>query len=208
LPKPRFKSPKEHKAAEAEFHLLFGQAMANWAHLERFLGYWFVFLTKMPRLMALSIFYSARNFNGRADMLEEAIEFAHLPAATKSFIKLAVKKARCYNGFRNSIAHGQVLNYATLTTQDFLLVQGKYDPTVEIIAPIDDEQLKLAATNFNSLSGILSAALGQAHGEPAYSHVRLEECLERVRALPNLPGSAKSAQNPPKRKRQRPPSQA
>jgi hypothetical protein len=189
---------REYKAAEAEFHQLFGQAMANWAHLERFLGYWFTFITKMPRLMALRVFYSARNFNAKADMLEAAIEFANLPAETKAFIKAAVKKARCYNGFRNSIAHGQVLNYGTLDTQDFLLVQGKFDPTVEIIAPIDDEQLKLAATNFSLFSWILSDSLKQVHGD---SPGRLGECLERVHALPNLLEPAKSAQSPPKPKR-------
>lgn len=62
--------------ASAEFFHFYGHVMARWASLERAPFYWFAGITGMPEGMARAIFYGARGFGARAEMLEASIQYA------------------------------------------------------------------------------------------------------------------------------------
>ncbi len=94
--------------ATVDFHIHYGNAMARWAQLENALYLWFSAATAMNDAVGRAIFYSARGFAARAEMLEAAVEHATtLSPEQIEFLKEAIKKARQYSGFRNKVAHGE-----------------------------------------------------------------------------------------------------
>jgi len=173
--------------AHAELHYYYGIALANWSGIERGLFYWFYRTTGMSEAMARAVFYSARSFNGRAEMLEAAV--AHNPTVLGNelaFIKAATKKAGQFSGFRNRIAHGEpIINVIELKDQDgnqasrtidCSIVQGKShgpDPATDVSI----KSLTNAAENFHRLQCLLTDALG--HDKPH------GEYLEKLRKLPS-----------------------
>ena len=97
----------ENMQAETDFQISYGRFMQRWARIEQATFHIFRWFSQIPEPLARSIFYSSKNFTGRADMLEST--FGHinewkeyLPA-----VKAAIKKARQFSGFRNQIAHGE-----------------------------------------------------------------------------------------------------
>jgi hypothetical protein len=56
----------------------YGEALLQWSRLEQYLFFWFEFVTGMEHMIARAVFYSARNFNGRSEMLEAALKHAKM----------------------------------------------------------------------------------------------------------------------------------
>lgn len=203
---PVFTNIKDWMAAEAEFSLAYGRALSSWASLEQVLYTWFHEISGMPPAMSRGIFYSARNFNGRSDMLEAAISTSTLPTEFIEFIKAAIKKSVQFNAFRNSIAHGEPALYKP-NQNNFevrqIMIQGSKGTDTPPDLYIDVTRLDVARFNFGALRSAMIDALLQKLGVDDPGGPTLQECLERVRALPNRADLATPA--PTKPKRQRPP---
>jgi hypothetical protein len=202
--------PSQVAKGEHAFYREYGRTLANWASIERGLCEWFILTTRMPRQMATAIFYSARSFNGRADMTEAAIGSSKLPTAAAEFIRSATTKAIAYSSFRNSISHGETVH---------LTIAGPERPLAEMWTIIQGgkgsdhritlEQIVIAGSNFDKLATLLWLSAGYDPSDPR-SDVQTspEKCLERVLALPNQPTSATPSRKQLGRLRQRRASQA
>lgn len=116
--------------ANSEFLYCYGQAMSAWASLEQALYRWFERSSRMKKDLAANIFYGARGFAARAEMMEAVIEHGSLLSATEiTFLRAAVKKARQYVGFRNLLAHGEPrMNFIVKGAREKVLVKARrYD---------------------------------------------------------------------------------
>ena len=97
----------ELKAAH-EFYPIYGLALGEWSRLENSLYFWFAHVTKMKHPIGRAIFFSAKSFASRAEMLEAAIEHQdNLSKHQLELIEEIIKKARKYSAFRNRITHGE-----------------------------------------------------------------------------------------------------
>jgi len=187
----KFTIPKDQlEAATAEFYHFYGHALARWSQLETSLYYWFAKITGMPDAMARGIFYSARSFAARAEMLEAALEHAtHLKDSDIAFLKEALKKARNYSGFRNKLAHGEprlavTKDGETVKGVHYTISQGRNQPSAtEELLTVQD--LFIAAEHFHVVAECAREALGFPPNRP--NPKSPEECLSLVRALPNEP---------------------
>jgi hypothetical protein len=171
--------------ASAEFHLAYGMALSEWALVESSLYSWFQLTTDMKDKMARSVFYSAKSFAGRAEMLEAALGESTHTTDILDFAKAVIKKARTYSTFRNEITHGEML--LTLKVGDensahYTLVQGK-DINID---GITIDELKIATTNFKNLRSLANDMLPMLRAEYVQSPA---EHLAQVRALPNQANS-------------------
>jgi hypothetical protein len=173
--------------AIVQFYHFYGHALARWAELEGSLYNWFAHTTGMSDGMARAIFYGARGFAARSEMLEAAIEHATiLSPAEVAFLKEAMKKARGYSGFRNKIAHGEprlnVIEKPDDTSLHYTLVQGKHKPSLTE-PTITVEELSTPANNIHLLAKCIRDMLPEKHpnAEPP------EECLALVLGLPTEP---------------------
>ena len=173
--------------ASSEFAMYFGNAVSSWSHIESRLYDWFSLATGLPDKMARAIFFGARGFATRAEMLEAAIEHTtFLTPEQLNFLKEALKKARQYVGFRNKVAHGE--SVLSVVQGDnprafFVIAESK---TLPSSAVLEIKDLITAAENFHTLSNCLATvhpwlrARNQNLKSPA-------ECLSLVLALPNEP---------------------
>ena len=116
----------EIDAAQVSFHEAYGAFMLYWANLERVLAIWFVRLSGMPVRRASAVFYSAKNFSGRADMIEAVMPHSEMEQEYITCLKQSIKKARQYNSFRNSVAHGQSIygSFPRGAKKQFVLIPG------------------------------------------------------------------------------------
>ena len=69
-----FYSAEELREAEDTFHKQYGMTLAQWATIEQRMFYWFHYASDLPEDMARGVFYSSKNFNGRVDMMEAAVD--------------------------------------------------------------------------------------------------------------------------------------
>ena len=173
--------------ARVELDSEFGATMLAWSNIERFLYHWFAGITAMPDGMARAIFYSARSFNARAEMLEAAIEYAHKQTPAEiAFIKEAIKKARQFSEFRNRMAHGEAR--LTINPRDpkdvhYKITQGKnVERSEETAITITD--LRQAQKSFKKLFTLLMGIIPQFRDE---NGLTAEQALPLVRELPNQP---------------------
>jgi hypothetical protein len=174
--------------ASFEFLHAFGLAMSQWARLERSLYDWFERASEMRSEMASAIFFGARGFSARAEMLESILEHAKVLSTTETeFLKEAIKKARQFSQFRNSIAHGEPLPNFVRSGDDiemhYAIVHPKHVRTMHP-DQLSVEDIFVAADNIHSLQRCtveMSAWLRERN-----QNLRSpEECLAHVRALPN-----------------------
>lgn len=173
--------------AHAEFHHAYGVAMSQWSGVERGLYLWFVHVTQMKEKVARAVFYSARSFNARAEMLQAALEQAdHLAPERREFISKALKRAWDYSSFRNRMAHGEPqLNILEIKGSprkvSWSIVQGKAKDGGKDIS-MDD--LEVAQRNYYVLQNLLidthpTSGIGNPNPEwPA-------KALELMNDLPN-----------------------
>jgi hypothetical protein len=182
--------------ATVEFHQHFGAVMRMWSGVERALYEWFQRATGMPDPMARGIFYGARGFSARAEMLESALEHTkNLTPEQMTFVKEAVKKARQYSGFRNKVAHGEprlTVVHSQPVTAHYVIVQGQDRPSPDEFLSIAD--LDRATERIHTLQRC-ATEMHPWLRERNKNLLSPEECLARVRALPNQPYD-KNAQTP------------
>jgi hypothetical protein len=160
--------------------LAFGRAMAAWARIEVGFYTWFEHITAFDMRQAKPIYYSATNFKSRLDLLRAAMDGVRLERAEEMFIKAAMDVVIRYNSFRNKLAHGEF-------TFDGLLIEGKHvDRRRARAEAISAEQLQRFAALATEFSTVLYRAYDLALGvsEDEDELTTLEECTERVKALP------------------------
>lgn len=90
------------------FYRRYGRAMGSWAALENILSHWFIWAIKPqeegnPQISG--IFYSARSFNGSADMLKAAFYAKPRDKELSDFFQAAINRTMGYYAFRNKLAH-------------------------------------------------------------------------------------------------------
>lgn len=181
---------KEVMEAADAFHLSYGHTMAAWGILESHLFSWFHYVSGIENEnMARTIYYSAKSFLARMDMLSAALRASQLKTDQIAFLKGAIKTARIYSEFRNSATHGEPLPSIEDLKRPlirFVLAQGKHMALTEPQQYISIENLDNATKNFTALWGLVR------QGHPSYQEDKspsLESCLEQILALPNPPHS-------------------
>ncbi len=180
--------------ATLEFYHFYGHALARWSQLETALYYWFERTTGMQDAMARAIFYGARGFFARAEMLDAAIEHAATLSPTETaFLREALKKAKSYSSFRNKIAHGEprlnVVEGTPETKLHYTITQGRNTPASGEEA-ISVTELATAADNFHTLAQCIRDMLPFPVKNPKAKSP--EECLSLVRSLPIEPNNKNS----------------
>lgn len=177
----------DHIAAEEKFHLTYGRALAQWAVIEQRMFFWFWQITGLSEDMSRAVFYSSKNFAGRADMLEAALSASTTPDNVTEFLKAAMKKARQFSSFRNQLAHGETMFDAQPASPNHLqtvLIDGKHnDGTTTTVTTV--EQIEVATGNFRELSRLIMDVLMYLQGQFFDEQASPEQCRELVRALPN-----------------------
>ncbi len=141
-----------------EFLRRYGAAMSAWANVERELGTLFSFVTGMQPAMATQVFYSARSFNGRADMFKAALVTAETKETIKTLARAIIRKATRYNQCRAALAHDQP-NYDY--KGGIILVQGRAQfqsdevKKLAVEQAITMDQLQNIAVNFEAFAKII-----------------------------------------------------
>lgn len=191
--------PFDAEAAEREFHLYYGGALAAWTQLEGHLSHLFESVTEMHPLMASHIFFSARSFQGRIEMLHAAIRIAGYIQKGRSegvnTLHAIARKAETWSKSRNSLAHdvprldlkpgsisaGQyVITSGKATWSHPDMAQGYFDNRITL------EHMKIMRENFKKLSGMISPFLTELSWPPPE---QLRTLREQVLQLPQFPYS-------------------
>lgn len=191
---------------EQEFIYRYGVAMASWAGIEEILGQWFAEITGMPPAMARSVYFSAKNFNSRAEKLEAAIPHSSIDPDVLAALKLMLDKAIKYSSFRNRIAHGHVGMIGDASGTRYVLGESRNHPFDRFESGITVQQLIVAASNFDKLATITGNLMLDFIVNPSLD--REPECtpqeyLEPVLMLPNQPDSETPSQKQLGQQRQR-----
>jgi hypothetical protein len=179
--------------AHDQFHNAYGAAMTAWARLEGVLFYWFMDATGFNEPIARAIFFSARNFTGRRDMLRASLPFARFDDAGMAVIKAGLGKARKWSEFRNKIAHGEPvldIRQQSASWGQFVLAEGKSIEESDPVVTVHD--LNIATRNFDELRRLL----WDAH--PMYRTPTLDagQYLRLIRELPNQGHSSERSRIP------------
>lgn len=145
---------------DSEFYRAYGRAMASWSELERGLGSILVSVTGLSPKLAGAIYYSAKSFQGRADMVLACIPFAKTVPAGRAFLTKLVNRAVAYSSIRNALAHNRHMMHV-LHGRD-----GDLAFELSIVAPDGIKDLTLqgivnAAHNFTYLNQILVLSMGR-----------------------------------------------
>lgn len=163
-----------------DFYHAYGAAMASWAEIESSMGYYFEKIGNLEPNLAHAVYYSARSFLGRADMLSASIPFAKTVPDGRKFLMEVVKLTRGWSSVRNMFAHDihRITFHAGRSTP-FMTIRSPDGSVVEI------GQVETAANNFFMLSMLLIHARGATKllREP-------ELCLEALKILPTDPLSS------------------
>jgi hypothetical protein len=187
--KPHGWSDPQLVAARDEFNKAFGKAMTAWAGVEDGLFEWFKTCSGMYERLARAVFYSARSFGGRRDMLIATIPLSELDEKTKEGIRQCIKRARSYAEFRNRITHGHVIYNAALSgraSREFVFTEGHaLAGPFDIETDVTIEDLKIAAENFEALADL---TLG-FHPEWQTPDVCEAGCLAEILGLPRAANS-------------------
>lgn len=169
----------EASAAAIEFYRAYGWALSAWARIETNLAYRFQDIIKADIDVALSIYYSARSFAGRTDMLHAALEKSRISEDLRTNLRAIIKKAISYNGFRNLIVHGQPALHCwpgQPQKNRMVLCQGRLQEPEVWSSLVTVEHLLTAAGNFASLARLIFIASD-----------RREEIALQLRTLPTQP---------------------
>lgn len=143
------------------FYLQYGKAMAAWADVESALSDWFRRAIQPhggENVNAEGIFYSARSFQGRADMLKAATHSNHLSKDQRTFVRKSVKIASDYNTFRAKLAHRMAIKssgYGPGKDGMFLREGDDWRGLAEHHPSIDTVQLKNATDHFGALHWLI-----------------------------------------------------
>lgn len=144
---------------DANFYLPYGRAMGAWAQLEQSLGLIFMRLVELDWARAEAVYYSARSFQGRAEMVQACIQFARIIPAGKIFLSRSVGLASNYAQARNRLAHDPHIlkieeDDAGLNARRFIQPLRRPDPVTPELA----ERIRL---NFANLAALNEFSLGR-----------------------------------------------
>jgi hypothetical protein len=190
----------EQTVALKEFHEAFGRALSAWSSVEEGLFEWFKLCASIQNEnLARAIFYSARSFAARRDMLVATIPFSPFNKKTREAIRLCLKRARTYSEFRNRFTHGHpsyLQGDHGRCGDEFVFAQGRtyYDHDPDDYITIVD--LMAATANFRALADLL---LG-FHPEFQAPDVCEAGCLAEIQALPNEANSMEPTPIRPQKK--------
>jgi hypothetical protein len=181
--------------ALAVFHEQLGKATAAWSSIEEGLFEWFRLCTGLEERLARAVYYSARSFEGRRDMLSAAIPFSLCDEKTRTSIRLCIKRARQYSEFRNRISHGHIFYYAGNPPRH-VIAEGRALATLfteQSVVTLED--LKTATINFEELRHLI---LG-FHPDWQHPSVCEQGCLAEIQALPSAANSTEPSPIPQQR---------
>jgi hypothetical protein len=141
----------------------------------------------MEERLARGVFYSARSFEGRREMLLAAVPFSPCDEKTRMGIRLCAKRAGQYVAFRNRIGHGHLIFTYEINPPQHVIAEGRTlsgppDQTPNYVTLTD---LKMAAINFDALRDWTLAF----HPEWQAPDVCARGCLEEIQALPTAANS-------------------
>ncbi len=193
----------EYDKREAAFSVAFGKVLMEWAYVENSLFLLFEHLTGLPEALARALFYSARSYNGRVDMISAIMDVSNKAIENpiiKEIAKEAISKANKYVAFRNSLAHNIAIASATENGAVIVLIEGKHGTEYGIKSGILIDHLEIAANNFNKLSHIIKMLI---HASKLQYSERIPEFLEQLRMLPNAPSQKEPSIKQVKCQRQR-----
>ena len=180
-----FYSAEELREAEDTFHKQYGMTLAQWATIEQRMFYWFHYASDLPEDMARGVFYSSKNFNGRVDMMEAAVDSSAVVAApSKIAVTALIKRCRAYSTFRNKITHGEPhydFRKDSATYRQMLLIEGK---NLKEHAAGDAISLDYLAWGCDQLRGLSKLILEALHASQEKHEKRLEECVAELQTLP------------------------
>ena len=188
----------EQIAALDQFHHQYGTTLHAWGRVEQIFCIWFQRITGMPPKMGRRVFYSSRNWQGRSEMLISAMSAKQMAPDVACILRTALKRARSYYGFRNSLAHGDPIfdPRPGAAPNSIIIVEGR-DPSDEISSAITIEDLQRANLNFNNLHGCVERLLEVPAGTLP---TLLETLHQQVLLLPNMPNE--EAPSTPKQHKQ------
>ena len=141
--------------ADRDFYLIYGRTMAAWSDLEGALGAILVRTANLAPDVAMAIYYSARSFQGRAEMILACIPFAKTIPAGKTFLTGVVNRASAYSGARNTFAHDRHMLMLDIDASRVdRLISSPKGSTVGL------EEIQRAGVNFAYLAMLLGLSLG------------------------------------------------
>lgn len=95
------------KESERDFYNAYGLTLGMWASVERSLGKLFAKMTRLDQKLAFAIFYSAKSFRARADMVQSCVPLVKVLPFGRRFLARLVNRTKTYSEGRNSLAHDQ-----------------------------------------------------------------------------------------------------
>jgi hypothetical protein len=176
--------------------------MQRWARLEQAMDYWFQWLAEIPENRARAIFYSAKNFAGRSDILVAVIPYAKPDDEYRAFVRAAIKKARQYNSFRNAVTHGEAIfdtRRGSLTFGQYVLAEGRDSSFEAGASAVSTQRIDTSSENVRELAKLMFDVLGYAGVIPGPTGLEAspQRCREQVQSLPSRADSIQQGQSRP-----------
>jgi hypothetical protein len=148
--------PKVHPTEE-RFYVAYGRAMAAWSYLEGSLGELFSRLSGMAQPLARDVFYSAKSFSGRADMVRACIPHAKTIPEGREFMTKLVLRSLDYSDVRNRLAHDE--HHVEVWTDGESMVTRPVIRRVSTEATLDEDEISRAAANFGAMANLTMTAI-------------------------------------------------
>lgn len=179
-------------------HTQLGRALSAWAEVEYHLSLWFALATGISdHGMAHNVFFSARSFSGKADLLYAALIQPHTERPWADFLREAVRHAERWSDSRNLMAHGIIVGIEGEGTC------GLSSPASMWRTPgISVGEMECAAINFGRLSYILHQAEWD-YREDQWCRPSPQGRREELLLLPNMAFQREVSRNQQGRERQR-----
>jgi hypothetical protein len=183
-------SAEEQTRQQHELFVLLGKTSITWQQLESSLCGVFTAISRMDRTLARRIFYSARSFQGRTDMLKAAVSCPTVQFSDPTegeFVKKCIERAGQYASVRNIIAHDSIVFFAFDGHEHsgkHVIIDGKYDRFLGGEDALTVEQLSRFHQNVSHLFLLLQLFLQR---QPATNSQRGKQLLSLLHKLPKAP---------------------
>jgi hypothetical protein len=187
------KHERLNEEALERLYPIYGEAMLAWSNIEDTLCGWFHYLSGMGEPQARAVFFSARSFAGRADMLSALLSVPAGKPLVTDFVRDVLNKSLGYSQARNQLAHRvPVINTSNEDSHIVELHEGGTYPFLTH-PPILAAHLTIISTNYINL-GLISrhawVVARQKRLDPDERQKQLREFHERLLLLPNLANSS------------------
>ena len=178
---------QEESPKEIEFKIKYAETSLVWQAIEGQLCTLFVAISDIHPTLGRAIFYSARSFLGRYDMLSSALDVTIITNEHyKEIAQKILKRIKTYSGSRNRLAHGEFLHIS--------IKESKYYGSTIILEPSQPwvldppensvttlEKLDLMHNNFSNIFILLSKL---NDGTFVNNRELASQCLEMLDELP------------------------